>query len=164
MKNVKIILIIILLVVTSACSKDSATNSSDAIAYSQLELNFENDTVYAREVFDVINDHRQSIGENALQWNHHVENVATGHSAYMADLNKASHDNFFERSDYLLDRGADLVSENIAFGYNDAESVLNAWLHSPSHKDALEGDYTHTGIGVVLSDLGIVFITQIFTK
>ena len=49
----------------------------------------------------------------------------------MVDNNEVSHANFYKRSDYLkANAGATKVSENVAYGYSSAESVVNAWLKS----------------------------------
>ena len=74
--------------------------------------------------------------------------LAVSHSKYMIEQNKISHDNFSERATILGNEGAQAVGENVAFGYNDAEEVVNAWINSPSHRDTLEGNYTHVGIGI----------------
>ena len=78
--------------------------------------------------------------------------------------NQASHDNFYERAAILQENGADFVSENVAYGYQDAASVLEGWLNSPTHKAAIEDDYTHTGIGIVETEQGIPFYTQLFIR
>ena len=78
--------------------------------------------------------------------------------------NKVSHDNFFERSDYLKANGASSVSENVAFGYRTAQEVVDGWLNSPSHKEAIEGDFTHSGISAAQTESGVNFFTHIFVN
>lgn len=47
----------------------------------------------------------------------------------------------------------DLAGENIASGYNSAQEVIQAWLNSPSHKEAmLEPRYTAIGFSVCKSE------------
>lgn len=128
-------------------------------------INVENDHELVQEILATVNEYRSSLGLSALNDHKTSEKLALSHSAYMAEQNKASHDNFFQRSDYLRDRGADAVSENVAYGYQSAQKVLEAWLDSPSHKAALEGEeFTHTGIAVVSSEVGIKFYTQLFVE
>lgn len=152
------------LCVLVACSSDPTTTESDTLTNLETSIEVENNIELAEEVLDVLNDHRASLGLSALQWHTDSEDLAVGHSYYMVQQNEASHDNFYERSAILQENGADIVSENVAYGYRDAESVLQGWLDSPSHKSAIEGDYTHTGIGVALTDSGIPYYTQLFIR
>ena len=124
----------------------------------------ENNHELVQDILAVVNEYRSSIGLSSLSEHHTSEELALSHSAYMVEQNKASHDFFFQRSDYLRDRGAEIVSENVAYGYQSAESALQGWLDSPSHKEALEGDFTHTGIAVVSNENGIKYYTQLFIK
>lgn len=146
-----------------ACTSE-VTSESDTLANLEISVEIENNIELAEEVLDVLNDYRASLGLSALLWHTESETLAVGHSYYMVVQNEASHDNFFERAAILQENGADIVSENIAYGFMDAASVLQGWLDSPSHKQAIEGDYTHTGVGIVLNDVGIPYYTQLFIK
>lgn len=126
--------------------------------------NVENNHEFVLEVLEVVNEYRSSIGLSSLEEHQTSELLALNHSAYMVEQNRASHDNFFQRSDYLRSNGAQIVSENVAYGFQTAESALQGWLDSPSHKAALEGDFTHTGIAVVANENGIKYYTQLFVK
>lgn len=55
------------------------------------------------------------------------------------------------------------VSENIAYGYNNADKLVTAWLNSPAHrKNLLNCKARAIGVGIVTSNKGTVFITQNF--
>ncbi len=146
-----------------ACSSEPQNEAEDSVNYEVL-VEVENNNVLADEVLEVLNLHRSTLGLEPLQWHDEPEDLALGHSVYMANRNEASHDNFFERSDFLRDRGATSVSENVAYGYTTAEDVVQGWLNSPSHKEAIESDFTHTGIGIIKNELGVNFYTQLFFK
>ena len=54
------------------------------------------------------------------------------------------------------------AGENVACGHNNAESVFNAWMKSPDHRDnIIDPNYTHIGVG--LSSPGS-FWTVVFIK
>lgn len=149
---------------TVSCSPEALTEQQPEVNVI-ADVNVENDDALVQEILSVVNAHRTSIGLSELSLHDTSEQLALNHSAYMAERNKASHDYFFARSDYLVNRGAEDVSENVAFGFQTAESALEGWLNSPSHREALEGEnFTHTGIAVVRSENGIKFYTQLFVE
>lgn len=147
----------------SACSSDLA-EESDVTENYQTIVEVENDQALADEVLDVLNEYRVSLDLPPLEWHEDSEDLATGHSHYMAEKNKASHDHFIDRADFLKDRGAEKVSENVAYGFKDAQSVVDAWLKSDGHRKAIEGNNTHTGIGIIRNEQGIPFFTQMFIR
>ena len=95
-----------------------------------------------------------------------VSVVADNHTNYMVETGKISHDNFDNRSQYLINNAnAKSVGENVAFGYSSAEGVFSGWLKSESHKRVIENPYyTHFGISVELNAEGRNYFTQIFIK
>ncbi|AWH73649.1 CAP domain-containing protein [Dokdonia sp. Dokd-P16] len=154
---------LVALCLLSACTSEESTEI-DTLANLETTIEVENNIELAEEVLDVLNDYRASLGLSALQWHTDSENLAVGHSSYMVAQNAASHDNFYERAAILQENGADMVSENVAYGFRDAASVLEGWLNSPAHKQAIEGDYTHTGVGIVMTETGIPYYTQLFIR
>ena len=92
-----------------------------------------------------------------------IKAQAYNHTEYMVIENQVSHDNFFERSNYLkANAGAKYVSENVAYGYTKAETVVNAWLKSDAHRKTIEGDFTHFDISAEQNSEGRWFYTNIF--
>ena len=79
---------------------------------------------------------------------------------------RVDHDLFAERSENIMQvLGAKKVNENIAYNYTTANSVLAAWLASPSHKATIEGDFTHFGISIKENPVtGKKYYTNIFMK
>lgn len=146
-----------------ACSSDPVSEPEMTANY-ETPVSVDNNTELALEVMEAINEYRASLNLPPLLWHNDSENFAVGHSFYMVQQREASHDNFSERAEALRDRGADIVSENVAFGYLDAPSVVQGWLQSPSHKEAIEGNFTHSGIGIVHNENDIPYYTQLFIK
>ena len=152
------------LVLLVGCSPEVEENTEPTANFT-APVGVQNDHEMVQEILDVVNEHRSSLGLSPLDEHQTSETLALSHSAYMAQQNKASHDNFFQRSDFLRNRGAESVSENVAFGYISAESVLQGWLESPSHRAALEDEeFTHTGIAIVSNEMGIKYYTQLFVE
>ncbi len=117
------------------------------------------------EILELINQHRISIGLNSLESHQLIKGQAYSHTDYMVDVSEVNHDNFFSRKSFLVDNAnAIKVSENVAYGFTSAESVVNAWLNSEGHKGNIEGDYTDFEISAELGKNNKWYFTNIFMK
>ena len=117
------------------------------------------------EILELINAHRINNNLNTLSGNGTVKAVAFTHTDYMVEVNSVSHDNFYVRKQSLQqNENAQIVSENVAYGYTSAQSVVNAWLNSPSHKSNIEGNFTDFDISAEQDEDGKWYFTNIFIK
>jgi len=117
------------------------------------------------ETMNLINTYRTSIGLKVLKQNNYISLKSEEHIKYMITNNVVNHDNFPTRSQNIIESiGATNVAENIAYNYNIPQSVLTAWLNSPSHKKHIEGDFTHFGISIRVNSDGKKYYTNIFIK
>lgn len=146
-----------------SCSKDTET-LDDAANLSANVVELTHKKEFADEILTRINEHRTSKGLNPVETHLLSQNEAVKHSQYMIAQSAISHDNFFDRSDYLKAHGAARVGENVAFGYHSAQELVDAWLASEGHRKTIEGNYTHTGVGVLESNGGQTYFTHIFIK
>jgi uncharacterized protein YkwD len=146
----------------SSCSTDSIDDKADAM---ELSLFSKEAKTIEVEILELINNHRLSLGLNPLAEMDVIKSVAYSHTDYMVDNDEVSHHNFFTRSNYLKSNaGAEKVSENVAFGYSSAESVVRAWIKSEAHKENLEGDFTNFDISAEKNEDGRWYYTNIFIK
>ena len=164
MKTFKLsLLAMALLFLTASCSKDDIETTETANYSIDLNLAQETDWEIANEILVLINEHRVSVGLSTIKKDQQYASAyAVDHTNYMIGINKINHDNFNIRSEALKERGAFRVGENVANGYTSAETVVHAWLNSPSHLEIIEGNYTHSGFGVIPNDNGTYFFTQLF--
>jgi len=117
------------------------------------------------EIMELINAYRINEGLNPLEDHSTVKAVARTHTDYMVEVANVSHDNFFQRKQSLQSNAeASDVTENVAYGYSSAESVVQAWLNSPSHKENLEGDFTDFDVSAEQNNEGKWYFTNIFIK
>ena len=117
------------------------------------------------EILERINTHRISQGLNSLNNLNIIKSVAYSHTDYMVTVNEVNHDNFFQRKESLMQNAAATkVSENVAYAFNSAESVVNAWINSDGHRANLEGDYTDFDISAEQDEDGKWYYTNIFIK
>ncbi len=92
--------------------------------------------------------------------------MADGHTDYMVQNGTVSHDNFSQRVETLMNNAqAKSVAENVAYGFNSAQGVINSWLNSDEHRTIIENqNYTHFGISTESNSEGRNYFTQIFIK
>ncbi|MCZ4318306.1 CAP domain-containing protein [Aequorivita viscosa] len=165
LKSNLLVLALICLVLTS-CSKEDSVEVETAKYDIDLALAQKNDTFMSNEILRLVNDHRTSIGLSTLKIDsQYASAFAVDHTDYMIEKEKINHDNFGYRSEGIkFHDNAKVVGENVAYGYDTAEDVVNAWLKSPGHKAIIEGNYTHTGFGVMKCPKGRTYFTQLFYR
>ncbi len=144
-----------LIIGTVSCSKDEA-------GYDSKDDTSEASSV-AEEILKLVNEHRNSVGKEALSFNTLANTLAKEHSMYMIAQNDISHDGFEDRSIRLnQEEQATGTAENVAFKYTSAQAVVTGWINSTRHKQNIEGNYTETGISAIKNESGTYFFTQIF--
>ena len=155
------ILAIVALLGFTSCSTDSIEDDINSIEVpvapqaKQIEI----------EIMELINQYRITEGLNPLNDHNTVKAVASTHTDYMIEVDNVSHDNFFQRKQSLqANASANIVSENVAYGFNSAESVVNAWINSPSHKENIEGNFTDFDVSAEKNSDGKWYFTNIFIK
>ena len=157
------LLAIVLLFTVASCSKDDSITLDEADYTINLNLAHETNWELADEILVLVNEHRSSLDLPIIERDQQYASAyAVQHTNYMIDLNRINHDNFGQRSEALKQNGAIRVGENVANGYETAEAVVFAWLNSPTHKHVIEGNYTHSGFGIIPNENGSYFFTQLF--
>lgn len=163
MKSIKFKLVYFVLVgiLLTSCSKEDDGIYFDEIAeveveYSAIEL----------EIFDLINEYRESIGVKPLEALNIISSVAESHTEYMIEVGQINHDFFAERQENLVKKAnAKAVGENVAYGYSTARGAVNGWLNSDAHRRLIEKpQYTHFGISTEQDSKGRNFFTQMFIE
>ncbi|MFN7098740.1 MAG: CAP domain-containing protein [Flavobacterium sp.] len=148
-----------------SCSSDASEADTQNNAKVEKVTSYQYNTVEI-ETMDLINKYRVSKGLKALERINHMSFKSEEHDMYMIENNVVNHDNFISRSENIMKAlGATNVSENIAYNFNTPEGVLNAWLASPSHKQNIEGNFTHFGLAIKIHPVnGRKYYTNIFAK
>lgn len=166
MKLLKLnLLSLALLLVVTSCQKDEGFTEDQANYSIDLNLANETDWQMADQILVLVNAHRATLGLSKIKKDQQDASAyAVDHTQYMIDMAQINHDNFSVRSEALKSKGAITVGENVAYGYSTAESVVGAWLNSPGHRDIIEGNYTHSGFGVMKGNNGGYYFTQLFYR
>lgn len=141
----------------ASCSKESLENTSIAEAENAKEVEI--------ELLAVVNDHRISLGQPALDFSAVAYEYANQHNDYMISKGTINHDNFSSRASKISSEvSAEFVAENVAKDYSNAAEAFQGWLNSSSHKKTMEGDFSHTAVSVKVNDAGAFYFTQIFFR
>jgi len=124
-------------------------------------------TAMAERVFELVNEHRVAIGLRELKWDARIVPVARRHSSAMAQARRPfSHHHFQSRAQEIRRfRSFRKCSENLALNYGHADPAARAvqsWRESRSHRQAMEGAFSHTAVAIAKSASGRFYITQLF--
>ena len=155
-----IYLLLPLIMIVYSCSEDSETliieeNNTEEVI----------DLTITGEILKLVNEHREALSLSLLKRNHTADDLSKDHTQYMIDQGKISHDYFEDRWTVLRQvENARSAGENVASGYQDAKSVMNAWMNSTGHKENIEGDFTHIGIAAKKDSQNRYYFTQLFFR
>jgi uncharacterized protein YkwD len=120
------------------------------------------------QFMELINNHRISIGLQALVHDEELADIATIHSVNMATgVTSFGHDGFSNRcaEGRLMLGGGDLCGENVAMGQKNVNAAFTAWMNSPGHRSNIEQPrVTHSGFGYAQNTNETYYWTQIFIE
>lgn len=112
------------------------------------------------EMVTIVNMERSASGLNPLSECPALDQSAQLHSQDMnardffdhTNPDGKTHSDRIRLTGYLSKSKARGTGENIAAGFNDASSVMAAWMKSPGHRaNILNSKFTHLGVGIASS-------------
>lgn len=107
-----------------------------------------------------INGARRSAGRPSLSWRSDLASVAQRHAHRMASKNSLYHNPNLGGEV----RNWQAVGENVGRG-GDVASLHQAFMNSPTHRaNILDRDFTEMGVGVVVDNNGIMWVTEVFRR
>ncbi|MGE7768093.1 CAP domain-containing protein [Peribacillus sp. NPDC096540] len=106
-----------------------------------------------QQIFDITNIMRNRFSLEPLEWDEATADVAYLHSRDMKDAPEGTHVSETKGDlEKRLNAGHvkySAAGENIATNYVDAAAVMEGWLNSKGHRDAiLNEEFTDLGVGV----------------
>jgi len=114
----------------------------------------------------MINEHRKTTGLKPLIYNETLAEIGRVHSRNMQKkVVPRGHEGCDQRYEAIFKRlGRQFSGENVAVVATTIDPLKNTvevWLDSPLHKENIDEElFVMTGVGVVVDDLGILWITQ----
>ena len=114
-------------------------------------------TVFAQvtpyQIVSAVNLQRAVIGIAPLATSSKLEEIAQARASYLQATGDFSHSPH-NGQDYMSLAGKEgytftYIGENLAVGYSDTATTMNAWMYSPDHRDnILSPYYSETGLAV----------------
>lgn len=128
---------------------------SEAIALSNASDSDTGLRAEALEAFNQVNEIRAEAGLDRLVWDQNLETVA---SVRAEECNtKFSHTRPDGREWYTVNSKIQ-GGENLAYGFDTANDVVEAWMNSPTHKDnILYDEFTGGSISIYQNDNGTYY-------
>lgn len=125
--------------ITQAAASRGDNVPSDGIVYIEPEMVSLANTLSgsadsqaaARAAFDIANAKRVEAGLNALTWNTGLEQASAVRAVEASQSFSHTRPN---GSDWWTVNSNLMYGENLAKGYNTGDSVVSAWMASPTHK------------------------------
>lgn len=160
--NSSLVVLVLFLFFTSVAIQFLQTSKPEVlgIAYS----------INQQELLDYTNKARQENGLPPLTLNETLVAAANGKAQHMFANNYWAHFAPDGTSPWSFIRGAGynyvFAGENLAKGFTDSQSIVNAWMNSPSHRENLLSDkYKEIGFAIsegVIEGNETVLVVQIF--
>ncbi|MFV0344619.1 MAG: CAP domain-containing protein [Anaerocolumna sp.] len=121
---------------------------------------------YANQVLKIVNEERSNAGLSALSMSDSLVAPANKRAKEIKDTFSHTRPDGTSWSTVLDDYNVSVSTsgENIAYGYNTAEKVMEAWMNSSGHRANILGTkYNNIGIGVYEVN-GTIYCTQLFSN
>lgn len=122
-------------------------------------------------VITSVNRRRREAGLPALVPESRLARAARLHAANMAARRELSHTLSGVRTSTLVSRVIDVgyaysaVAENIAYGPEAVEILVDGWMASPAHRqNIMNPAYADTGVGIARSRDGDLYFCQVFAR
>lgn len=131
---------------------------SEAVALAESSKNDAGLRAVAIEASNLVNDERAAAGLEPLEWDQNLESVS--HVRAEECSRNFSHTRPDGRKWYTVNSKIQ-GGENLAFGFDNAEDAVDAWMNSPTHRDnILYPDFQEVAISCYRTDDGTVYWAQ----
>lgn len=124
------------------------------------------DSSFASQVLKIVNEERTKAGLGKLTISESLVAPANKRAQEIKESFSHTRPNGTQWSTVLDEYNVKVqtAGENLAYGYNTPEKVMEAWMNSAGHKaNILGANYGHIGIGVYEVN-GTVYCTQLFSN
>lgn len=133
---------------------------SEAVALSDMSNSDTGLRAEALEAYNQVNEKRAQAGLKSLRWDQNLE-TSSNVRAEECSIN-FSHTRPSGKAWYTVD-SKNQGGENLAFGFDNADDAVEAWMNSPTHRENIEyPDFTRVAISIYRTDDGTCYWAQEF--
>lgn len=121
---------------------------------------------YLQQVVSLVNQERSKAGLPALKESAQLSAAAAVRAQEIVTSFGHVRPNGSSFSTAIAQKGVSFngAGENIAYGQSSPAEVMNTWMNSPSHREAiLNRRYTDIGVACYQDSNGVLYWTQLFT-
>lgn len=127
----------------------------------------QNNSSFANQVLKLVNAERVKGGLQELTMSSALTAPANKRAQEIKTKFSHTRPNGTQWSTVLDEYGVSVrtAGENLAYGYNTPEAVVEGWMNSPGHRaNIMNGNFNKIGIGVYTDSNGTVYCTQLFSN
>ncbi|KAL3665507.1 hypothetical protein V7S43_009542 [Phytophthora oleae] len=139
-----------LLLLVAAASNEASEAANLRQVQRNLDATYVHSSDFLSEMLARVNKERAAEGLPPVCSNKKLQSSSQRHSDDMAQNNYMAHDGTdgSTMSQRITDTGYkwSAVGENVAAGQEDVQAVMDAWMHSPEHRENIMGEYTMLGV------------------
>lgn len=121
---------------------------------------------FAQQVVNLVNQERAKAGLTALSVDNNVANAALTRAKEIEKSFSHTRPNGSNFSTALTEQGVKFLGsgENIAWGQTTPEQVMKGWMNSPGHRaNIMNPKFKYIGVGHHQNSNGVNYWTQLFT-
>ena len=108
----------------------------------------------ALEANNLVNEERVEAGLDPLTWDSNLETVASVRATEISSHTRPNGRQWYTVNSKIQG------GENLAFGYDNAEEVVEAWMNSPTHRDNILYDEFEKVAISIYEDNGVLYYAQ----
>ncbi|KAG7381470.1 hypothetical protein PHYPSEUDO_006010 [Phytophthora pseudosyringae] len=139
----------VLLLLVAAASTGASEAANLRNVQRSLAASYTQSSEFLSEMLARVNKERHAEGLPPVCGNKKLLSSSQRHSDDMAKNNYMEHTGTDGSTmpERITDAGYDwsAVGENVAAGQEDVQAVMDAWMHSPEHRENIMGDYAMLG-------------------
>ena len=121
--------------------------------------------LFSRELFDRVNEYRESIGVEPLEWDDRIYEAAKVRAKEASEQFSHQRPDGSWPENVFKELGIDyyVMGENLVAYSTDVETSFNAWYKSPGHRSAMENSkFKKSAIYVYKAADGYIYAAQEF--
>ena len=159
--NIPLVVIVGSCALAISCTAPAPNSRRSATPISQPEPPAQAGIAVAEHILTAHNAERTRRRLAPLTLNPLLTTAATAHAVDMADRGKMAHrggdgSSPFDRIE-RVGYSCRAAGENVAYGYDNVDSVMAGWMRSPGHRRNILGGFTEIGVGRVIAPAGVSY-------